>query len=56
MTGAGDRSGFTSVCRFRGKRGTLDMVVIFDVLVFLTGARKRDFWTCGSFSEIGGSH
>ena len=22
---------------------------------FVTGAAKRDFWTCGSLSEIGGS-
>ena len=41
-------------CRVRGRRSTL--VVIFDALVsFLTGAVNRDFSTCGSFSEIGGS-
>ena len=32
VTGARDRSGFTSKCRFRGKCSTLDMVVIFDAL------------------------
>ena len=32
LTGARDRSGFTSKCRFRGKCSTLDMVVILDAL------------------------
>ena len=31
-------------------RSTLDMVVIFDELCFVTGAVYRDFWTCGSFA------
>ena len=32
LTGARDRSGVTSKWRFRGRRSTLDMVVIFDAL------------------------
>ena len=32
VTGARVRSGFTSNCRFRGRRSTLDMAVIFDAL------------------------
>ena len=32
VTGARDRSGFTSMCRFRGRCSTLDTVVILDVL------------------------
>ena len=32
VTGARDRSGCTSKCRFRGRCSTLDMVVIFEAL------------------------
>ena len=32
VTGARDRSGCTSKCRFRGRCSTLDMVVIFKAL------------------------
>ena len=34
VTGARDRSCFTSKCSFRGRRSTLDMVVIFEELRF----------------------
>ena len=35
VTVPGDRSGFTSMCRFRGRRSAADMVVVSD---FVTGA------------------
>ena len=46
VTGARDRSGFASKCRFRGRCNTLAMVVIVEV----TGVVNRSFWTCGSIS------
>ena len=57
VTGTRDRSGFTSKCRLRGRSSTLDMVMIFASTRsnFVTGAVDRDFSTCGSLSEIGGS-
>ena len=48
VTGARDRSGCTSKCRFRGRCSTLDMRRSDSV----TGAMNRDFWTCGSFADF----
>ena len=39
----------------RGRRSTLGMVVVLARSDFKAGAVNRDLWTCGSFSEIGGS-
>ena len=40
LTGAGDRSGFMWMYRIRGRRSTLDMVVVFGVL-WLRGRRSE---------------
>ena len=48
VTGARDRSCFTSKCSFRGRCGTLDMVVIVEELRFrdrCSESRLLDMWT-----------
>ena len=48
VAGAGDRSGFTSMRRFRGRCSALDMVVVFGARSdFVGGAMNRDLWTRG---------
>ena len=51
VAGEGDRSSFTSMCRFRGRCKTLDMAV-FD---FVASAVKCHLSTCGSFQDSWGS-
>ena len=53
VTGARDRSCFTSKCSFRGRHSTWDMVVISWQLRFRDRCSEfRDFWTCGSFADF----